>query len=141
MGMVWHMRILLLSLAAVALSACATENATSAAPVAAAAVQTPAMPTTPQPSRIGQLLAAAGRSTAPTQAEVERTMGAADITRRDGSGVALTYRLNSCALLLVFGANPQNEMRLSDAHPSAVQAGGAAPTLEQCAAEATARHP
>ncbi len=67
-------------------------------------------------------------------------MGAADITRHDGAGVALTYRLDHCALLLVFSADAQNQMRLSDAHPSARNAGEASPTVEQCAAEATARH-
>ncbi|MFT3728549.1 MAG: hypothetical protein QM759_12050 [Terricaulis sp.] len=131
------MRILLLSLAATLLSACAT----TAAPSAAAPATTVQTPAAPAPSRIAQLLATAGRPNAATQADIERAMGPADITRRDGAGVALTYRLNSCALLLVFGANAQNEMRLSDAHASAMQAGAAAPSVSQCAAEATARHP
>jgi hypothetical protein len=47
----------------------------------------------------------------------------------------LTYRLRTCALLLVFTADARNEMRLAQAHPSARRAGGAAPTLDQCAAE------
>jgi hypothetical protein len=87
------------------------------------------------------LLAAAGRANAPTQTDIEHAMGPADITRHDGAGVALTYRLDTCALFLAFGANPQNEMRLSDAHASAMQAGSASPSMDQCAAEATARHP
>lgn len=132
------MRILLLSLA-VALSACASTAATTTtARTAAPAVQTPSPPPTSRPA---QLLAAAGRPNAPTQAEIERTFGRADITRHDGAGVALTYRLNSCALLLVFAANAQNEMRLSDAHATAIQSGGASPSMDQCAAEAAARHP
>ena len=85
------------------------------------------------------MLALAGRANAPTRADIERTFGAADITRQDGAGVALTYRLNTCALLLVFTADTHNAMRLADVHSSARQAGQAAPTLDQCAAEAEAR--
>ncbi|HVV33157.1 MAG TPA: hypothetical protein VHC73_08030 [Vitreimonas sp.] len=118
------------------LSSCAT--AAIAPPSEPAAAAAAPAPTTP--SRIGQLLAAAGRPNAPTQADIERAMGAADITRHDGAGVALTYRLDRCALLLVFSADAQNQMRLSDAHPSARNAGEASPTVEQCAAEAMARH-
>lgn len=134
--MVHGMRILLVSLGAMMLSSCAT--AAIAPPSAPAAAAAAPAPTTP--SRIGQLLAAAGRPNAPTQADIERAMGAADITRHDGAGVALTYRLDHCALLLVFSADAQNQMRLSDAHPSARNAGEASPTVEQCAAEAMARH-
>ena len=53
--------------------------------------------------------------------------------------MALTYRFNSCALLLIFTADAHNTMRLADAHPSARQAGQAVPTLDQCAIEAEAR--
>lgn len=53
--------------------------------------------------------------------------------------MALTYRLQSCALLLVFTADDRNVMRLAQAHPSARRGGEAAPSLEQCAAEAAAR--
>jgi hypothetical protein len=130
-----NMRILLVSLAAMTLSACATATPPPASPAVVSTAPAPAAP-----SRIGQLLAAAGRPNAPTQADIERAMGAADITRHDGAGVALTYRLDHCALLLVFSADAQNQMRLSDAHPSARNAGEASPTVEQCAAEATARH-
>lgn len=84
------------------------------------------------------MLAAAGRADAPTQAEIQRVLGNADITRQDGAGLALTYRLENCALLLLFTADARNAMRLAEAHPSA-RNGGAAPTLEQCAAEASAR--
>lgn len=119
------------------LSACASTPASAPVPAVAPAPPTAAAPTT---SRGGQLLALAGRANAPTRADIERTFGAADITRQDGAGVALTYRLNNCALLLVFTADAQNAMRLADAHPSARQAGQAAPTLDQCATEAEARH-
>lgn len=126
-------RIVMISLA-LALAACAT---------APAAAPQPSRPQTeapaPQASRAAQLLAAAGRADAPTQAEVQRLIGAPDIVRRDGVGASLTYRLETCALLLLFTADARNEMRLAQAHPSARQAGRPAPSLEQCAAEATAR--
>ena len=53
--------------------------------------------------------------------------------------MALTYRLESCALLLLMTADARNEMRLAEAHASARRAGEAAPSLEQCAAEASQR--
>jgi len=122
-----------------ALSACASTpaNAPTSAPAAAVApAPAAAAPTT---SRGAQLLALAGRANAPTRADIERLFGAADITRQDGAGIALTYRLNTCALLLIFTADAHNAMRLADAHPTARQSGQAAPTLDQCASEAEAR--
>ena len=85
------------------------------------------------------MLAAAGRADAPTQSDIERAFGPADITRHDGAGAALTYRLEHCALLLLFTADQRHAMRLAEANPSARRAGLAAPTLEQCASEADAR--
>ena len=121
------------------MSACASTpaNAPTSAPAAAVApAPAAAAPTT---SRGAQLLALAGRANAPTRADIERLFGAADITRQDGAGIALTYRLNTCALLLIFTADAHNAMRLADAHPTARQSGQAAPTLDQCASEAEAR--
>ena len=126
------MRFALISAALLALGACATTTAsTSAAPTAVVA---PAAP-----SRAAQLLASAGSADAPSRAELDRTLGAPDIERREGAGVALTYRLESCALLLLMTADARNEMRLAQAHASARRAGEAAPSLEQCAAEASRR--
>lgn len=85
------------------------------------------------------MLRAAGGADAPTQAEIERAFGRADIARQDGAGAALTYRLESCALLLLFSADGRNALRLTEAHASARRTGEAAPSLEQCAAEAGAR--
>jgi hypothetical protein len=128
-----RMRFLASATAAALLAACATTGSTvPAAPAAAAA---PA----PQSSRLAQLLAAAGQADAPTQGEIERALGPADIARRDGAGAALTYRLENCALLLLFSADSANAMRLAEANPSARRAGAAAPSLEQCANEADAR--
>jgi hypothetical protein len=53
--------------------------------------------------------------------------------------MALTYRLDNCALLLLFAADGRNEMRLAQAHPSARRVGEATPSLDQCAAEASSR--
>lgn len=90
-------------------------------------------------SRQVQLLRAAGNANAPTRQDVERIFGAADITRQEGAGSALTYRFENCALLLLFAADSRNTMRLTEAHPSARHSGGAAPSLDQCATEAAAR--
>jgi hypothetical protein len=128
------MRFALVSAALVLMGACATTapaastSATSTAAVAPAA-----------PSRAAQLLASAGGANAASRADLDRVLGVPDIERREGAGVALTYRLASCALLLLLTADGRNEMRLAEAHASARRAGEQAPSLEQCAAEATAR--
>ena len=133
--MVPRMRTFAAILSAAILTACASTPASAPAPAV-----TPVAPAVvaPMSNRGAQLLAQAGRADAPTRADIERTFGAADITRQDGAGVALTYRLNTCALLLVVTADARNAMRLADAHASARQAGQAAPTLDQCGAEAEA---
>lgn len=112
------------------LAACAT------APQAVAPAPTGPAPASP---RTAQMLALAGGASAPTQIEIERAFGPADITRQDGAGAALTYRYETCALLLLFSADGRNAMRLAEAHPSARRAGSAPPSLDQCAAEAAAR--
>lgn len=124
-----------LSLASLALvAACATTPA--AAP--SAPPETPRPAATNGSSRALQLLQSAGQNGA-TRADIERTFGAADIARQDGAGAALTYRLETCALLLLFEADTRNTLRLAEAHASARQPGNASPSLEQCAAEASAR--
>jgi hypothetical protein len=126
------MRFILSAAASLALTACA---ATTQSP-------TPAAPSVSAPedsSRALRLLSAAGGQNAPTRAEIEREIGQADIARQDGAGVALTYRVPTCALLLLFAANERNEMRLREAHGSARRAGAAAPDLRHCAAEASTR--
>lgn len=115
------------------LAACAT-------PAAPPAETQPAPVATEQPSaHLAAMLASAGRADAPSRAMVERAFGAADIVRQDGAGAALTYRLDSCALLLLFSADANNEMRLAEAHSSALRSGSPAPDLAQCAAEVAAR--
>lgn len=133
-GIVAAMRFLV-SLAALALlAACETTTATTAPNVV------PATPTTAPSSRQAQMLASAGRDNAPTQAEVVRLLGAPDIQRQDGAGAALTYRMESCSLLLLFASDQRNAMRLAEAHPSARRPSEPAPTLDVCAAEVAARH-
>lgn len=127
------MRFIVSLFAFAALAACAT------APTGALAPQPDPASTSDAPARVTVLardfFAAAGRADAPSQTQVERGLGAPDIRRREGAGAALTYRLRTCALLLVFTADARNEMRLAEAHPSARRAGDAAPTLDQCAVE------
>lgn len=127
------MRFISLIAALAALSACAT----TPLPASRAGASAPA--NAGAPSRAAQLLAAAGSSSAPTRAEIERALGAPDIARQDGAGAALTYRSQNCALLLVFVSDARNAMRLAQAHPSARRAGEASPSLDQCAAEAAQR--
>jgi hypothetical protein len=121
---------------AVVLSACATSTpapiATAAPPTAAAAV-----PATPLPA--ANILTSAGRANAATMDQIARALGAADITRQDGAGTALTYRLDHCALLLLFTADQRNVMRLAEADPSPRRSGDPIPSLDQCVAEAHAR--
>lgn len=118
------------------LAACAT-----AAPSTPSSSTAPTAPSSSVASslRQAQLLRAAGGANAPTQQDAERLFGDADITRREGAGTALTYRFESCALLLLFAADSRNTMRLAEAHPSARHAGATAPSLDQCATEAAAR--
>jgi hypothetical protein len=122
--------------AALLLAACATAPATSSAPSNNAGRTEPA-----QASRTAQFLHAAGRPNAPSRTEIDRVLGAPDIERQEGAGLALTYRFESCGLLLLFSADGRNEMRLAEAHASARRAGEATPSIETCAAEADARRP
>lgn len=127
------MRFIALLTALAFLGACAT-----ATPGGPASVRSEALAPN-SPSLAAQLFASAGRSDAPGQRDVERALGAPDISRREGAGAAWTYRLESCALLLLFSADARNEMRLAEVNASARRPGEAAPSVEQCAAEATAR--
>jgi hypothetical protein len=128
------MRFILVSAALLSLSACATTST---------AVQTATAPESSAPapavSHAAQVLASAGRANAANRADLERALGAPDIERREGAGVALTYRLETCALLLLLTADGRNEMRLAEAHPSARRPGEATPSVEQCVAEASQR--
>lgn len=92
-----------------------------------------------QPGRAAALLRQAGAGEAPTPQDISRALGDADIVRQDGVGVAMTYRLQTCALLLLFAADQRNAMRLREAHVSPRRVGEATPSLDQCGAEADAR--
>jgi hypothetical protein len=119
--------------AALFLAACATAPTTATAPTAAA------NNAAPPPSRLTRLLTAAGGPDAPTLQVMQQELGEPDVSRQDGAGTALTYRLQTCALLLLFTADASNAQRLAEAHPGPRRTGQEAPTLAQCAAEANAR--
>ena len=114
------------------LAACASTPPPAATPSAPAA----APATAPAAAGPVNILSNAGSPNAPAMDQVVRAVGAADIARHDGAGVALTYRLDHCALLLLFTADTRNVMRLAEADASPRRASDAAPTLDQCVAEA-----
>ena len=93
----------------------------------------------PPRSSPAAFLANVGRSNAPTLQSVTQRLGAPDIIRQDGAGTAITYRLEHCALLMLFAADGANAMRLAEISPGPRRAGEAAPTLDQCVTEAQAR--
>ena len=128
------MRFIIPLIALALLAACETPAAT--APTITTPTPTGSITAT---SRVGQMLATAGSDNAATQADVVRLLGAPDIERQDGAGAALTYRLENCALLLLFAADERNAMRLAEAHPSARRPSEPAPSLAACAAEASNR--
>lgn len=130
-------RIVFAAAAGVALGGCATTPAAPAPAVPTLVGQAPA--SSAEGDRLARLLASAGQADAPTRNAIERSFGQADIVRQEGAGLALTYRLDSCALLLLFAADGRNDMRLAQAHPSARRADAVAPSLSQCGAEAAAR--
>lgn len=69
---------------------------------------------------------------------MQRALGEPAIRRQDGAGAALTYRFDSCALLLLFEADERHVLRLARVHTSARRGNDTPPSLEQCAAEAPA---
>lgn len=113
------------------LSACAT--APAAPPVAQTSV------TTSRGGGAAGLLARAGQIDAPSLEQVEALLGPADIARRDGAGAMLTYRLDGCALALIFAADTRNVMRLREAQPGVRRLGDPQPSIDACAAEAEQR--
>lgn len=117
---------------------CATAPPVATLPVQP--VETSAASPVSRPSPALALLRAASHdASAPTREEVVRVLGEPVIMRQDGAGAALTYRTQTCALLLLFEADAQNAHRLTLVHASARRAGDPPPSLEQCAAEMPAR--
>ncbi|MGE3142797.1 MAG: hypothetical protein AB7L65_05710 [Hyphomonadaceae bacterium] len=114
-----------------ALAACASAPAGPAAPAAPGAA--------PAASAAEAMLRGAGGARAATLEAVERALGPADVSRRDGRGAALTYRYETCALLLIFAADSRGALRLAQANPGARRANEPAPDLAVCAAQAQAR--
>lgn len=121
--------------AALALSACATTTP-AAAPTAPVA-STPAPQSTSGNGPIARFARGAGATGAPI-ADVERALGAPDLRRQEGAGAILTYRLETCALMLVF-TNGEGGLRLAEAHTGPRRAGQTPPSVEQCDSEFAAR--
>jgi hypothetical protein len=65
--------------------------------------------------------------------------GTADVERADGAGAILTYRMRTCALVLVFAADPAGDLRLGATEAAARDQRAPRPALEQCVSEALAR--
>jgi hypothetical protein len=135
-----------------ALGACATapeQPAPVTPPVVAAPepapeppAPTPEMPPPSGPNPIEAAitrLSAADGAPPPTLREVEGLLGRPDITRYDGVGAILTWRLETCGLALVFAADQAGERRLAAVSPARRTGQGAPVTLQTCVAEARAR--
>lgn len=127
-----------LLLLALAVAGCATTPPGSPLETPVAEVSLPA-PAAPPSAALRLLRSASHDANAPTREEVVRVLGEPAIARQDGVGAALTYRLETCALLLLFEADAQNTHRLTMVNISPRQPGAPAPSLEQCAAEVRAR--
>ena len=110
---------------------CASTATTNAGPAPTPVAAAPATP--------GTMLSRAGQADAPTLAALQSAFGTPDLERREGAGAILTYRLDSCALVLVFVADPRNEFRLSEASAQPARPELQAPSLADCAAAAEAR--
>jgi hypothetical protein len=80
------------------------------------------------------LLARVGQPDALSPLQAAELLGPPDVYRRDGVGALLTWRLESCALVLGFVDD-----RLAHVSPDARIPGAPAPSLNQCVAEARAR--
>lgn len=65
--------------------------------------------------------------------------GPADVDRREGRGAILTWRLERCALILVFAADATGRLRAQAAEAGPRRAGAPSASLEECVAAAQAR--
>jgi hypothetical protein len=81
----------------------------------------------------------AGAGDAMTPEGARTLFGRADVERVDGAGAMLTYRLQTCALALVFAAPPGGDLRLGAVEAAARDPRGPTPSLAQCVTEARAR--
>lgn len=127
--------------AAVAAASVLAACATSSPPAVSSPVQSSSAPTPVTRNWASDVFASAGTARAPARAEVERQFGTPDVARQDGAGATLTYRLPTCALMMLFTADARGELRLAQANAGPRRTGEAAPSLDQCAAEAAARGP
>jgi hypothetical protein len=119
-------------LAALFVSACATPAVETPRPVAALPPAAPSA--TRAPLDAAAQLARAGQADAITPREAGMLLGPPDVERREGAGALLTWRLESCALVLSFTGD-----RLQSVSPGPRRSGAPAPSIETCVSEAQAR--
>jgi hypothetical protein len=74
-----------------------------------------------------------------TPDDAAKLFGPADVDRRDGAGAMLAYRLEGCALLLLFAQDESGALRLSEARSGERRVGVAPLPLRECVAAARAR--
>lgn len=84
-------------------------------------------------------LAKAGQADAPTYEQALGLFGAPDVSRREGQGGLLSYRLPGCALALAFAMDGAGALRLAAVEAGPPTPRDAQPSLAQCAAQASAR--
>jgi hypothetical protein len=120
--------ICLLALLALAGCAAARAPAVTAQPLPSR-VATPSVPADPVAA-----LARFGQSDSLSPLQAVALLGPPDVDRRDGVGALLTWRLESCAVVLGFAAD-----RLISSSFAPRQAGGTAPSAAECVFEAQSR--
>jgi hypothetical protein len=81
----------------------------------------------------------AGAGDAMTPDGARDLFGPAQIERRDGAGAILTWRTQTCAIVLAFGADRAGALRLGAADIAGRDQHAPNPPPEQCVREALAR--
>lgn len=84
-------------------------------------------------------LAKAGQADAPTYEQALALFGAPDVSTREGRGGLLSYRLPGCALALAFAMDGAGALRLAAVEAGPTTPRDGVPSLETCAALASAR--
>ncbi len=80
-----------------------------------------------------------GRPDALSLRDALAAFGPADVDRREGQGAILTWKLERCALILVFAADAAGALRAQAAQAGVRRAGETAVSLDQCLEAAEAR--
>ncbi len=109
------------------------------APTAQGPVSTQPVITAPFTGDGAQALAKAGAPDAPTYEQMLRLFGPPDVSRLEGRGGLLSYRLAGCALALAFATDAAGALRLAAIEAGPLTPRDPKPTLATCAAQASAR--